>query len=452
MTAIRQPNHRNGAVSTRTAAAVTLLSLLAWLCLVLSPLFSSAAPLNPLDQLFTASPAPPVKAPVHPFASRSRFVVVNHGLLAKSGPANVDLNVFDGVRLPGSRSNVESADEGKSTWYGSIDGARLSSAIFNVDASKATVGGTVRTLAKIYEISPVHGAVHVVFEIDPLSFPSEMEPKVAPVHGNGPASASGLGRRQHQQLSKRQTSNNNPVIDVMVVYTPQARIDAGGTTSILSAVNLAITETNDAYAQSNVTQRVRLVYAGEVNYVTAGFNTDLDRVTNPSDGYLDEVSQMREQYGADLVSLWITDTTYCGLGWLNTNLAGSSYYGYTVVSRTCATGYYSFAHEMGHNQGLMHDRANAGSGGAYPFSYGYQDPNNLFRTILAYNCAAGCPRIKYFSNPNLVYSGQPLGVDDNAVNSVGRSERAKRAREASEGTLLSFISPPFCPKLETDSL
>lgn len=39
--------------------------------------------------------------------------------------------------------------------------------------------------------------------------------------------------------------------------------------------------------------------------------------------------------------------------------------------------------EMGHNMGAAHDRANAGSsGGMFNFSYGYQEPNNLFRTIM----------------------------------------------------------------------
>ena len=29
---------------------------------------------------------------------------------------------------------------------------------------------------------------------------------------------------------------------------------------------------------------------------------------------------------------------------------------FAVVDRTCATGYYSFGHEMGHNMGLNHAR------------------------------------------------------------------------------------------------
>ena len=51
-------------------------------------------------------------------------------------------------------------------------------------------------------------------------------------------------------------------------------------------------------------QRVRLVYSGEVNYTEAAdFSTDLNRLSNSGDGYLDEVANLRNTYGADLVSL-----------------------------------------------------------------------------------------------------------------------------------------------------
>jgi hypothetical protein len=82
-------------------------------------------------------------------------------------------------------------------------------------------------------------------------------------------------------------------------------------------------------------------------------------------------------------------------------------------------GVYTFAHEMGHNMGSQHDRANAGaSTGAYSYSYGYQDPNRAFRTIMAYNCASGCPRINYWSNPAVSYNGKPTGVADEADTSA----------------------------------
>jgi hypothetical protein len=48
-------------------------------------------------------------------------------------------------------------------------------------------------------------------------------------------------------------------------------------------------------------------------------------------------------------------------------------YAFNVVKDDCATGYYSFGHEIGHNLGLSHDHDNA-SGGLFDYSYGHQAP------------------------------------------------------------------------------
>ena len=70
---------------------------------------------------------------------------------------------------------------------------------------------------------------------------------------------------------------------------------------------------------------------------------------------------MRNTYKADEVVLigegYGTGSGACGIAWLmsgnNPSFAPNAY---AVVDRTCATGYYSFGHEMGHNMGLNHAR------------------------------------------------------------------------------------------------
>jgi hypothetical protein len=47
----------------------------------------------------------------------------------------------------------------------------------------------------------------------------------------------------------------------------------------------------------------------------------------------------------------------------------------------------------------------------FEYSFGYQAPDQAFRTIMAYDCPNVCPRIQYFSNPNVIYQGQPTGID-----------------------------------------
>lgn len=93
---------------------------------------------------------------------------------------------------------------------------------------------------------------------------------------------------------------------------------------------------------------------------------------------------------------------------------------WSATSWICATGYYTFGHEVGHNLGLNHDRGTedtCGNDGDY--NYGYRDPNANYRTTMAYDCEAnecdnnvggGCNRIQRYSTPNLTYNGLPIGA------------------------------------------
>jgi hypothetical protein len=211
--------------------------------------------------------------------------------------------------------------------------------------------------------------------------------------------------------------------DVMVLYTPAARSAAGGTTAMMALVNLAVAETNSAYSRSGVIPRVRLVYTGEVGYTEVGdFSTDLSRLRNSSDGFIDHIHALRNAFGADLVSLIIEGNgSLCGLGYLMTSLsAGFEANAFSVSARNCATGNYTFSHEMGHNMGLRHDRiADPSTVTVFPYSHGYIDITHNFRDIMgvASGCG-GCPRIQNFSNPNVLHNGFPTGVPQGAPNSA----------------------------------
>ena len=85
-------------------------------------------------------------------------------------------------------------------------------------------------------------------------------------------------------------------IDVLVVYTKAALKAACSKKAMKTLINLAINETNTSYANSGITQRVCLVHKAKVKYNEAGFDwyTTLDRLTNTSDGYMDNVHTLPE--------------------------------------------------------------------------------------------------------------------------------------------------------------
>ena len=208
-------------------------------------------------------------------------------------------------------------------------------------------------------------------------------------------------------------------IDVAVVYTPAAREAAGGVDAIEAEIDLLVAETNQAYETSQVDHRVRLVDTSEVTYVESGDSSlDLARLLEPSDGHLDEVHALRDEVGADLVHLIVGEAD---------GICGRAYrpgvFGLTVSG----CGAFTFAHELGHNMGLRHDRHqvhyNQGGVRSHP-AYGYVNQRALdagapaskrWFTIMAYptQCAdAGisCGRLSAFSSPRLQADGDRLGV------------------------------------------
>ena len=205
-------------------------------------------------------------------------------------------------------------------------------------------------------------------------------------------------------------------IDVAVFYSPTAREDAGGRAAIEAVIDLMVAETNAAYRASGVRHRVALVARSEVAY-QEGHN-DLQRLENPSDGHMDEVHAIRDETGADLVHLILGDQ-----GGLCGQAAIGGPFGVTYVF----CGGLTFAHELGHNMGLYHDRfqAQANDSGAFSTpAYGYVNPrmfeedapgSSRWITIMSYHTRCEldgvlCSTLPRFSNPRQRHRGDPLGV------------------------------------------
>ena len=222
------------------------------------------------------------------------------------------------------------------------------------------------------------------------------------------------------EFTGRPCGDEPVTVDVAVVYTPAAREAAGGTAAIETLIDLMVAETNQAYATSGVRHRVALAGRAEVRYAEDGESgVDLARLADPSDGHMDEAHTLRDQVGADLVHL-IVDTDKADVGGI-AYLVGA--FGLTVHLGGGGT----FAHELGHNLGLEHDRwqvhHNEGGARAYP-AHGYVNqrafaagapPSSRWRTVMAYGVQCGdadvfCSRLLRFSNPRQRYEGDPLGV------------------------------------------
>ena len=346
-------------------------------------------------------------------------------------PQALVLNLFDDVVLTGIVEHVEPTSSGHSLW-GRLDGVGLGT--FTLVVNGRVVIGTVRMPDAVYTIRTAGDGTYVIRQIDESSLPPLGEPLEPPL--------SPLSPRDAPAEADDVPSDDGSEIDVMVVYTPLAKHREGGRAAIEALIDLFVAETNQAYANSGVIHRINLMLREEVGYTEDGDSIiDLGRLSNGSDGYMDDVHERRDMYGADLVHILVGRSDVGGLAHFNRgdSAASDEPFGFGLTVSRC--GGLCFAHELGHNMGLNHDRYQLGvpRTGSH---YGYVNqrvfepgaPESArWRTIMSYGIQCWdvaeyyCDWIGYFSNPDVTHNGDPMGVPadhpstgvDGPANAVG---------------------------------
>jgi Metallo-peptidase family M12 len=376
-------------------------------------------------ELFRDAPPSSADAAADQRVVRSRSVIVDlrQMLIANDASATASsllLNLFENAQFSATRDRVDRTANGF-VWVGRIPDIDRSTVTLAVEGS--IVYGAILTPDAVFLIQPLGDGIHAIRQIDQRLLPPEAplrEPPVAP----------SLGR---ESVPDQGLLDDASFIDVMVLYTPAAAAAAGGTSAINALANNAISTTNTTYANSGITQRVRLVYSGVVSYTEAGasgleIDTDLNNLTNGTNG-LGGVASLRETYRADLVSLLTHTPTsaYCGIAWLMSSPSSSfERFGYSVVEQSCAVAGLSFPHELGHNMGARHDWYMDSGTTPYTYAHGYVNTTSRWRTVMSYNniCAVtspftNCTRLAYWSNPSATFGGAPMGVPGGTNSSSG---------------------------------
>lgn len=352
----------------------------------------------------------------NPTVVRSKNIIVDLRQLRNQQRRRISVPLFGRRSIVLNRSSLEQEKNGL-VWKGAIENQQDSSATFVIVGDVVT-GNILTTGRTMYQIRYLGNGVHSLQEIDRTKFPPEGNSTEPPAEAN-------QDRPQKELLAAAAapvTCNTDPAneIDVLVVFTPATRVAANGLAAIQGDVLLAIQETNDSYNNSGIAQRVRLAHMEEVNYTESGSsNTDKNRLQNPTDGIMDNVHSLRNTFAADIVMLFVETLDNCGEAFIMNPVANAfEKFGFAVVMRTCATGNFSFGHELGHIMGARHNwEADSANNRPFPFNHGFLRTNPSNNTTAPWRTIMGVPtnnpataRIQNWSNPNVNFAGDPTGV------------------------------------------
>jgi hypothetical protein len=185
-------------------------------------------------------------------------------------------------------------------------------------------------------------------------------------------------------------------------------------------VPLLEAEMNSAMQGVGVDAAIQIV---QVMYLTAGFEGAPDQATLDLIRSDTTIAQWRSDAQADLVTM-ITGSNgnFCGIAYLNAPESST---------RVDCLDAFTFSHELGHNYGGSHDRANSET--QHPYGHGYQDPSRRLRTVMSYDCAGGgCPVVPYFS-------AEGYFVNDIAIGSPTENNARLLSENAAQTSQLLFF-------------
>ena len=338
-----------------------------------------------------------------PSVLKGMNVAADLQLLASVKAERVRVVLPDGKELTLRRQRVEAAGKGQ-TWLGSIDGERNGFASFSWtrEALKGRIEFGKRRFRVVYMGNGVH-------HIDELNLEKLDE---VPDDGEVPKYGKPRDRKDEDGCPDPATD-----IDVMVVYTQDAEDGAGGPAGMEALLYESVHLTNLAYENSDIAQRVHLVYFSKVAYTEASDSaTDRGRLKDPADGFMDGIHALRDAHGADIVLL-ITETAEsgnCGRAYIMDPVsAAHEEWAFGVVKRECAADNLSFPHELGHIMSARHQDDT----GTTPYAWGHgffqftpaDGSGQAWETMMSKTSA---DRKIYFSNPNIQYSPTGSAMTD----------------------------------------
>jgi peptidyl-Asp metalloendopeptidase len=346
---------------------------------------SAAEPETPLFSFVESGKAEAMKS-----GGGERLVKVNVGALSGRASRKLRMPLLGGEMHEAARTDFEQRGPGDFTWRGKI----TNPGDVTLTVKNGVVSGLIYAESGVYEVKPTSGPEHRLARVDFSGFGES---------GVVPSSTAENVPDQLRAGGSSVTADSAAFIEVLIVYTPAARRQAGGTAQIQALAQSAVDVANTAYANSGITTRLRLAPIQEVNYAESG-NSHTDLTWLQSDP---TVAALRDQFGGDVVSMfcsWFADIDSMSYRMIRVD-ANFAPHAFGVVRMESAVADLTFARALGFNQGCDDDHIVAGAQVSYPYAHGFYKKTPGFYTIMS-NRPAGCDscfRVPNFSNPNVKF-------------------------------------------------
>ena len=343
--------------------------------------------------------------------------------------SSLRLNLFDDAAFDLIDVDISTTPRGF-TLSAAVEGSPFGTATLAVSGD--VVSGLVRTQKGIYTIRSVGGGRVAIRQVKPpppdLATP---KPPLLPVGATRTVLV-------HKEAAEDKDDAGDAVVDVdmLVLWSPAAREEAGGRRQIETIIDHLVAVANRAFADSGAHVHFNVAHMQEVDTEDDGRLKLFYPLEGGAYPLLDHgdirqtALRLRDAVGADLIHFLGSGAGCAGLSQMPTSLDGAHNAFISISKQACVINGYDqvFTHEVGHNFGLHHDRFVSRKEGwpekLHPYAHGYVNQamflpdapaSAAWLTLMAYSdqCRAryhNCTWLARLSNPTQTHLGDPLGI------------------------------------------
>ena len=304
---------------------------------------------------------------------------------------------------------LEQRSEHETVLQGEIDGGD----VFLIQEN-GRIYGQIRQNDRVFEIQSLDNGYATLLEYN-MPFLNQMDCAVE--DDSLDTHHFSYDQKDESRETSARTSGGNPLIRVLVLFTPAARTTGMNMNNL---ANMSRGQWLTAQSNSAVQSTLQIVAVQQLNFVE---NTeeetifaDINALTNNA-----QAQQWRDQFEADVVIL-LTNGIYPGIGGVVANIGPNNGQAYGIVQVANATATFTFIHEVGHLFGARHQiAADPTPGDAHGHDWQrttgwwFWRKTNRYGSIMRTQ-QQGRTRVAHFSNPLRTHQSQATGVKGTSHN------------------------------------